>query len=597
MRPVFRVGMIGLLIGTSVPAAAQLTAPVKNGDTTIVVTGSRPTKGKKVEMSDWRMAETPHVVVFSKGEEKELVETAHNLEKLHFLLSVLLNRVDQPDDTIKIAVTMIGDFADFDQLRLASHRWQFGPYPDAFRSSIYYDPREEGPVLATSATDQKIILMPSLSQPTRRNCEAEGSGASTVPTYIDTSPPQDGGSDAKLPDIGNYNVGEISFCQPKQARLYAGFAQNYLMTYFPAAYPRWYLQGFGEMFATISAKEGEVEYGRRPEGFRQVMEHFGNYPVEKVLSGKYLTDRQWKPDWTPYHAWRLVHLLFFSEEWKKPLHDYLGAIATGVDEAEAARLLGDVGKLRRELGQYSGRKVPFERMTFPADRAPAPLVRRLTSAEAGLIRGRLELGARIEVTDRPGPARATALARRAAWLSRLHDNARHFPNLLENQLLLAEAECRSGNAAECLQAADRALAIAPTDPSALVWKGSAMVQLAAAAPPAERPARLKEARAIIARANRANPDGILPLIAYYNSFAVAGEAASDAAVDGLFKTMESSPAAPKPRVQLGGELVKRDLDLEARRVLLPVAHGAFETPEKPEAEVMLRNARPSGAGR
>ena len=93
-------------VAVSVPAQAQLAAPVKNGDSTIVVTGNR-SRESKVEMSDWRMAETPHVIVFSQGDETALRRTAHNLEKLHFLLSVLHGRVDQPDETIKIAVTMM----------------------------------------------------------------------------------------------------------------------------------------------------------------------------------------------------------------------------------------------------------------------------------------------------------------------------------------------------------------------------------------------------------------------------------------------------------------------------------------------------------
>lgn len=583
-------------LGVSAPVAAQLTSPVKNGDTTIVVTGTKADGTKKVEMSDWRMAETPHVVVFSKGDEKELVRTAHNLEKLHFLLSVLLNRVDEPDDTIKIAVTMIGDAADFEQLRLTNTRWQFGPYPDSFPNNIYYDPRAEGPVLASSASDVKIILQPSRTQPTQRNCDAAGPGSATTATYIDTSTPKDGSvGDAPIPDLGGYSAGEISFCQSSESRLYAGFAQNYLLTYFPAAYPRWYLQGFGEMFATIAAKDGEIEYGQRPEGFREVLEHFGNYPVDQVLSGKYLTDKRWKPDWTPYHAWRLVHFLFFSEEWKTPLHNYLAAIASGRSEAEATRLLGDVGKLRRQLGEYSGRKVPFERMTFPAERAPAPLVRQLTRAEAGLIRGRLELGARLATTE--GGARATAIGRRDAWLARLRNNAERFPALIENQLLLAEAECRSGNSAQCLQAADRTLAMSPDDTSALVWKGAALAQLAATASPSERSAKLRQARALIARANRANPDAIVPLIAYYDTFNVTGERAPDAAVDGLIKTVESSPAAPEPRVQLGGELVQRDLDAEARRTLLPVARGAFQTPEREQAERLLQQSAGSATRR
>jgi hypothetical protein len=168
--------------------------------------------------------------------------------------------------------------------------------------------------------------------------------------------------------------------------------------------------------------------------------------------------------------------------------------------------------------------------------------------------------------------------------------------MIEHQLLLAEAECRSGNSQECLEAAERAHALSRRDPTALVWIGTAMAQLAARAPAPERPRRLKEARRFIARANRLDPEGILPLIAYYNSFAVAGERAPDMVVEGMAKVVQSSPAAPSPRLKLGEEFIKRDFEDAARETLLPVAMGAFETPEKPAAAALLPKARESKSG-
>ena len=109
-------------------------------------------------------------------------------------------------------------------------------------------------------------------------------------------------------------------------------------------------------------------------------------------------------------------------------------------------------------------------------------------------------------------------------------------------------------------------------------------------PAGERQQRLKEARSFIVKANRMDPDGILPLIAYYNSFEAAGQKAPDVAVDGLFKIVASAPAAPGPRLKLGEELVERDLEAEARKTLLPVAKGPFETPEQPAAAALLRDA-------
>jgi hypothetical protein len=582
------------------PAHAQLSAPVKNGDTTITVTANKLREAKKIEMSDWRMAETPHVVVFSQSDEKALAKTAHDLEKLHFLLSALHGRVDAPDETIKVAVTMIGDVATFEQLRLSDLRWQYGPFPSAFAKSIYYDPRDEGSVLATTNDGINIVLKPSDGRPTERNCSGrdEGPVLDNFVSFSYTGSPTAGTPklDPTTEDVAfQLPLNEIAFCQSAESRLYAAFAQNYLMTYFPAAYPRWFLQGFGEMFATLATGDDYVEYGQLPTGFAKVMDRWGpRHPVENILNGGYLSDKGWP--WTPYHAWRLVHLLHFSDEWKPKLRAYLDALAKGADLETAANALGDRGALDRAVLNYRGRKLQAERVNFPADRAPAPAIRQLTRAEAGLIRGRLELGARVEVPAQGSRDQATAVARRTAWLDRLRDNAARYPELIEHQLLLAEAECRAGNPDPCLNAADRALARAPGDTRALVWKGTALTQIAPRAPAADRTRRLAEARRFIVRANRLDPEASLPLIAWHDSFAAAGEPAPDVAVDGLFKVVESAPAASNLRLKLGGELVSRALESEARKTLLPVAHGPFETPEQPAAATLLSKAGAAAGG-
>jgi hypothetical protein len=469
-------------------------------------------------------------------------------------------------------------------------RWQYGPFPPKFAKTIYYDPREEGSVLATTKDGVNIVLRPSYGRLTNRNCE--GSGDPRLVTSVVTSVDRNG---IESVDPSQFPVNELAFCQSAESRLYAGFAQNYLMTYFPAAYPRWFLQGFGEIFATMKAGEDFVEYGHLPPGYSDVMEHYryNGYPLTDILDGHYLSGRRY---WTPYHAWRLVHLLYFSDEWKSRLHDYLRAIARGADLQSAASALGDPAELQKAVSAYRGRKLEFERMNFPAERVPEPTVRQMTRAEAGLIQGRLELGARIEVPADDGPERSAALARRSDWLARLRENARQFPNLIEHQLLLAEAECRSRNPEECLAAAERALAQSRKDTTALVWKGTALAQLAVRAPAAERQRRLEVARRFIAQANRLDLDGILPLIAFYNSFAVAGGKAADTAVDGLFKVVQASPAAPTSRLKLGEELIKRDLEDAARDTLLPVAKGAFQTPEQTTALALLPETKVAKPG-
>lgn len=585
IRSAAAAALIALLPGT---ALGQSVTAGRSEGAAIVVTGKKTPDGKEIPMSDWHVAETGHVLVFSKGDTQRLARVAHNLEKLHFLLSMLFDRVDAPDDTIKLSVTLIGDRADFNHLGLDNLRWQPGPYPRAFPTEVHYDPREDGAVLATTYTDHQIVLEPGMRL-TALNIEPQ------APLTMPGQASPGGGSGANSlagpgGGIHDVKVNETAYPMSAEGRIYAGFAQHYLLTYFPNAYPRWYLEGFGEIFATMAAdRDGAIEYGRAPEGFREVMDWYGRYPLRNVLNGKYLEEKFTRPDWTPYHAWALAHLLFFSDEWKEPLNRYLAAVARGAGAEEATEALGDIDLLQRQLATYRGRKVPLEVLSYPPDQTPPPDLRRLTKGEATLVRGRLELGARVQIAGAAGDASLRqALADRDAWLKRLRDNAARYNYELEAQLLLAEAECRSGNNGECRAAADRALAIAPDNASAMAWKGIALVQQAATGQAAARNAELQAGRKLIVQANRADPDAVQPLLGYYRSFAEAGEAPPPVALVGLMKVVDSVPAAPKPRVMLGESLARQGEAEAARQVLRPVAIGPYRSPEQAEAEAILR---------
>lgn len=579
----------------SAPAAAQLTSVPHSGEQSIVITGKLPNghATAPVQMSDWSVAETPHVLVFSKGNPHQLARIATNLEKLHFLLSVLFNRVDQPDDTLKLQVTMIGDPADFDHLRLRNIRWQQGPYPDEFPTEIYYDPREDGAVMATANADQCLKIVRDAVVISGRDFWEQPAGELRNASDA-ASAMSDAAASSDLPSRVSPASGRAESCDnPNKAmisaegRLYSAFAQHYLLTYFPEAYPRWYLEGFGEIFANMDAdKPGVIEYGREPDRYPALLDKFGHYPVRKVLDGTYLHDKQWTPAFSPCSAWALVHLLFFSPQWKVPLHNYLAAVARGENTEQAATALGDVKKLQRDVSAYRGTKVDFERLTYPAGKFPPPIVRRLEESEAVYVRGRLELGARVTIVD-SGEARQKGIERRDRWLNGLRSTAAEYPTELADQQLLAEAECRSDNADRCVAAADQALSIANNDPVSLTWKGYGLALKSAAASAGERSSWLTEARSTIIQANHLDTESVLPLLTYYRSYSVVGETPPDAAVDGLAKSLDEVPSAPTTRLMLGTALVGEADRAGARRVLLPLADGAFDPPEKPQAQLLL----------
>ncbi len=105
MRMVFVTGICALACA-SAPLTAQV-APSPSSGRDIVV------QGQRAQPSNWREAETQHVIVLSNGPEREVTRIAHNLERLYFLMSVLLNRTDRTDDTTKLRVTLIGDAGEF----------------------------------------------------------------------------------------------------------------------------------------------------------------------------------------------------------------------------------------------------------------------------------------------------------------------------------------------------------------------------------------------------------------------------------------------------------------------------------------------------
>jgi len=580
------------------PHAAQAQR-AGHADSELVVTAVRS------KLSNWRQAETSHVIVLSDGSQDELIRLTRNLERLHWLLTGLLGPGPVGDDTVKLRITLIGDVPEFDAMHVVNRRWQQGPFNEAFQIGHYYDPRADGAVMAVTRADQRVPF---------EHTPVTAERVMGVLSSLAVSNPDPNGQAEMMASIGSIDMvqglrgphdttvtfGEKAMEMSAESLLYAAYAQHYLLTYFPAAYSRWYLDGFGQVFGTMAVKSNnQLEFGRAPNAAQAVMHEFGPFPIKAVLDDSYLDQSPHKTGWTPVHAWALTHFLFFSDARRPQLRQYLAARARGEDAATAARVFGDQKQLGRDMVSYFYHRKPYLQISYDGSKIEEPVVRRLRESEAAFVKGRLELGARIEIPPAPeagsppdkarvmAKAHEAALKERDQWLADLRRDAARWSGELEAQLLLAEAECRSGHGAECLAAARRAEAIAPADSRVPMWKGLATVQLAAAAPAAERGAMLASARALIVKANQIDHDAVGPLMAYYASFAEVGEAPSTAAIDGLQRAMEEVPNAPETRLTLATALTGRGQYDVARPVIIPVAAGPYDTPETPAAKSLL----------
>jgi hypothetical protein len=554
---------------TSQPPAAQKT----NGPD-IVVNGIVDKK-----RGTWRRAESEHLIVVSKGSVDELTRITKNLERLYHLMSRLYRGGDQSDGTVKLQVTVIDSSADFRAMGLRNLRSREGPFVTAFSDQTYYDPREDGDVLAVARGDQIIEL--NTNRANNLDCDAVLSG----------------GLDA---GAAGCSAKTIPYHPPAtrtwEQLLYSAFAQHFIQTYDPVAYPRWYLDGIGALFSTIVVRsDGAIDYAAPPENYQQAIRSYGDLNVGDVLTGRYLDAEPKKIGWTPYHAWLLTHFFVFSDlkpERAKQFKDYMAAIHRGEPMAEAARIFGDMGTLQREVTKYVAADKRQARTEPPRDTVPDPVVTTLPPGNAALVEARVELGTRLATlpadTGAAGNASAATPAQlREGWIAQVRDTVTRLPYDVDASSFAAEAECRAGQGVECLADANVMLAKSPDDVRALTWKGVALTDQAVTGLAADRPAKLAEARKTIERAIQLDGQAPLPLIAYFQSFTKAGEPVPDPALAGMVKVIRSVPAAPAPHLYLAEELLRRGKVDLARRVATTVLYGAYDSPEKTAAQALF----------
>jgi hypothetical protein len=541
---------LGLLVASA--AHAQATGP------DIVVKAS-PAPVAVAKKGTWRRAEADHVVVTSNGSEAELLRVTTALERLHQLMSRLYRGGDDGDEAVKLQVILLGSSDFYAKMGLRNLRAEEGPFARSFASERYYDPRDDGEILAVARTDQMIRLDTTLAA--SQDCEDAMAAGAPDCSGLPYHPPM---------------------ARDWETVLYSAFAEHFLRTYVPAPYPRWYLDGVGALFSTIDVRrDGTLDYARAPLDYKGVFRSYGALRVGDVLTGRYLAAPSTGMVWTPYHAWLLAHYFLFADlkpERSRQFADYMAAIRQGVPMAEAARGFGDKLRLQREVERYAACPTWFARADPPAIPVQDPRIT-LLAEDAGIaIEAKLALGAGMDASVR---------AADPAWLVALRASVIRLPHDGEAMLILAEAECRIGHADACLAAAERVLAKSPDDVRALAWKGIAQTDRAIAGPAADRSAGLTAARATIGRATALDGRAPLPAIAWFQSFTKAGEPVPEQGLMAMANVIRQIPAAPGPRLYLGEELVRQGKADLARRLLHPMLLGSDGSPEKAKAEILL----------
>lgn len=340
------------------------------------------------------------------------------------------------------------------------------------------------------------------------------------------------------------------------ATLFHEYAHHIMFRATRIGLPKWYAEGFAEVFsAALIADDGRVDVGRQAGHRAPTLLNAQSLPIEKLLSG----DDNGNGDLFYGRAWLLTHMLTFDKSRAGQVTKYLTLLSGGTPNLEAAQqAFGDLRALDRAMDSYMAR--PLTYTSFNADRVkPGPIVvRALSAGEAAMMPIRLRSDRGVKKAEAPA---IVADARQLAGPFATDPGA---------QTALAEAEFDAGNDAQADAAADRALAIDASNIDALLYKGH-VAQRRAVDAKATDAATWKVVRSWYSKAATARPDAAEPLAAFYSTYGKQGIAPTANASAALLKAFENAPQDPNLRFAAAREMLRLGQVSQARQALIPLA--------------------------
>jgi tetratricopeptide (TPR) repeat protein len=186
---------------------------------------------------------------------------------------------------------------------------------------------------------------------------------------------------------------------------------------------------------------------------------------------------------------------------------------------------------------------------------------------------------------------------RRSNLDRIRVKAAHFSNDPYALQLLAESEFAMGEFARSESAADRLLSMNPNHVRGLARKSLLLSTSASKLSGQARAAKAKQARQMAAKANRLDNDDPMPLLAFYQSFNLAGEKPSPVAIEGLIQVVSRLPRDNGTRQLLVDQMVRDKRFDEAIAWLRPIANSPHESPRRDAAREQLKQLEVAKTGK
>lgn len=345
------------------------------------------------------------------------------------------------------------------------------------------------------------------------------------------------------------------------------YTHYFMMQHFPAAYPRWYVEGYAELMATIRFNEDGSFFVGDPPLYRSFqLTELPQTKLEEMLDSKHKLSGL---DAYQHYAtgWLLTHYLNFEPTRYNQLREYLTALGNGEDSLAAARrIFGDLDAIDKILRKYI--RGPFPGLNVKPDTTEiAVSTRRLGGGEVALIREEMRMGRGVDdkqAKDLVADARANIVG---------------FEQDYDALKILAQAETWAENYDEADRLGEKLTEMNPDRIEGWLIRSDAAIERIE-----DDPAQAALARTYAASAAARDRNDPRALINYYYAYVEAGETPPEQAIIALETAFDHAGSDTGYRILLARQLVTEDRMGAALSVLLPIAFEGHGQGDKEIAE-------------
>lgn len=364
--------------------------------------------------------------------------------------------------------------------------------------------------------------------------------------------------------------------------LFHEYTHHFMLHYFPAAYPAWYVEGFAEYFSTIKFKEdGGMQFGNAPTARVYELIKKPLYPLDKLFTND--TDALTRLDGSQYYgtAWLLTHFFQHNPARGPEFKRYIDDMVKGVPDITPDKYFaGGTAALTKEVSAYIKRPITIS-VYRPTDMPAFPIsVRPVEEGQGALILQELAF------------MRGVPEDEQEKFAAEVRTKAALYPQSAHANALLADTELLVDRQDAALAAAERAIAIDPG--LARAWSAKAEVMMARA-DKSDDEADWKAAQSAIVKANRADLEDPVPLAQFYRYRRMRGGVLPQVAYDGLYKAYTLLPQSPTYRFNFASSLAEQERYDEAVRILAPLAFSPHPSPMRDYAMTMRERYRSEAA--